>query len=349
MSQIWIEPFDAGAASSKVWAAFHVYRRAIAAELHPDDPIVDDAQCEYEMRRDDPLWEVRRWAASGRADIVGTASVWYRRSGTPYAEDHAWHLRCFGSVRADMRRQGVGSSLLQKVLHLMRVLDKTVLTLSAHTGAGHAFLQQIGAVSKLSSIESRATLAALDWPRLRSWEDGVRDLGLRWECYADRVPRPVLISLVPAFTALIGDIPLGSLEIAPIRFEIEGYDEFYKGLDRFGGAHHLVLLREQGGALAGMSEASWNSQTAETAFQAFTGVARPWRGRGLARALKAALLRQVHTVHPEAKTMRTSNAEANAAMLSINQRVGFRPHLHYSEYQVTRAELETTAFGRLTD
>jgi hypothetical protein len=44
-------------------------------------------------------------------------------------------------------------------------LDKTVLTLSAHTEPGHAFLKQIGAAEKHRTVENRAVFAELDWPR----------------------------------------------------------------------------------------------------------------------------------------------------------------------------------------
>jgi len=340
MSQFRIEFFDACAANPEVWAAFHAYRRAIARELRPDDPDLDDRQCECEMRQDDPLWEVRRWAAFKGQEIVGAAHVWYRKAETPNAGDHAPYLSCFGAVLSGERRKGVGSALMREILHLAHSLGKMVLTFSAHLEAGHAFLQHLGAEAKLSSIESRAILADLDYAKLQAWENGVEGLGLQWECYAGRTPRPVLISLLPAFTALIRDVPLGSLEHPPFRFEIEGYDEFYGRLDRSGGAHHLVLLRERDGGVAGMSEAHWDGRTPGMVFQALTAVARPWRRQGLARALKAAMIRQVRSSHPEAAVIKTSNSETNEAMRAINQRVGFRRYRRYSEYQVTRAELD---------
>ena len=47
---------------------------------------------------------------------------------------------------------------------------------------------------------------------------------------------------------------------------------------------------------------------------------------GLARAMKAALLRQVRESHPEAELMGAGNGEMNAAMRSIDARAGFKPH-----------------------
>jgi GNAT superfamily N-acetyltransferase len=340
MPRFQITPFDVDAAGPEIWAAFHAHRHAIAAELHPDDPILSDAECEYEMRRTNPLWEVRRWVVLDGPDVAGVGSVWFRRAGTPNAEDHAPFLSCSGSVLAETRRKGVGTLLLREVHALMRTLDKTVLSLSAHTDAGHAFLTHFGAVAKLSTVESRAVLAELDWSRLRIWEDGVKDLGLVWERHAGRVPRDVLVSLLPTFTELISDVHLGSLDIAPIRYEIEGYDRWYETMSRTQGAHHLIVLREPSGAVAAMSEALWDSRIPEMVFQQLTATARPWRSRGLARAIKAAMLRQVRSTHPEAKEMKTGNAESNAAILSINRRVGFSVYRRSVDYQITRTELD---------
>jgi RimJ/RimL family protein N-acetyltransferase len=333
MSRSEIIPFDADTASRDTWAALHVHRRAINAELRPDDPIWSDAECEIEMRRANPLWESRRWMAVDGPDVVGFAGVSFRRAGTPNADEYARFMSCYGDVSAAVRRKGIGTSL-------MRDLDKSVLTLSADTEAGHAFLTHIGAAAKHSMVENRMLLKDLDWPRLRTWEDAAAPLGLVFECYAGRVPRDVLVPLLPALTALVADVPLGSLETPPIRFEIESFDRWYENMDRTGGGHHVVLLRAPDGAVIGMSDASWDSRSPKVAYQAFTAIAPPWRGRGLARAIKAALLRQISAAHPGVEEMRTFNAESNAAILSVNKRLGFSARRRHVDYQISRAELD---------
>ena len=111
---------------------------------------------------------------------------------------------------------------------------------------------------------------------------------------------------------------MGGLEIGPVHFEIEGYDQWYETAARTGSAHHLVMLLAPGGSVAGMTEAMWDARTPAAVYQQLTAVARGWRGRGLAKALKAAMLRQVRESHPEAEYMCTSNGEENAVMRGIN-------------------------------
>jgi GNAT superfamily N-acetyltransferase len=340
MRQFKIIPFDVDTASQDTWAAFHAHRRAIAAELDPDDPVWSDVECEYEMRRANPLWNWRRWLAFEGPDVAGSVSAGFRRVGTSNAEEYVPFLNCHGSVAAHVRRKGIGTLLLRQVHALMHAMDKSVLTMSADADPGHAFLTHIGAAAKHSMVENRTFLNELDWPCLRTWEDRAGELGLVFECHAGRMPRDVLKSLLPALTELVSDVPLGSLETPPIRLEIESYDRWYEGLNRTEGAHHLLLLREPGGAVIGMSEASWDSRSPKTVYQSFTAIARSWRGRGLARAIKAAMLRQICSSHPGAEEMRTFNAESNAAILSVNRRLGFTVHRRHVDYQITRKELD---------
>jgi GNAT superfamily N-acetyltransferase len=339
---IRIVPFDPHAASGELWSTFYQTRRAILAELWPSEPMLSEAEFRTEVQLVDPLWEIRRWVALEGQEVVGYVRVGFRRSGTSNADDHAPFLGGGGAVRADARRRGAGSRLLREVHRLMHELDKRVLTLSADAQPGHAFLKHIGAVEKHWTVENRAVFAELDWPRLREWEDAATagGDGLVWERYAGRVPRDVLVTLLPVFTNLFVDVPLGALKSAPARWEISGYDQWYETLERVGGGHHLVVLRAPDGTVAGLSEAAWDARAPGIVRQELTAVARPWRGRGVARALKAAMLRQVHDSHPEAVVIGTNNAEVNAAILSINARVGFKVAWRNVDYQVTRAALD---------
>ena len=65
-----------------------------------------------------------------------------------------------------------------------------------------------------------------------------------------------------------------------------------------------------------------------------TAVARPWRGRGLAKGVKAAMMRLIRDRHPDIRFITTSNANVNAPMLSINTRLGFAEHRRTASYQI---------------
>ena len=205
MALIEIRAFDPHTAGPELWRSFHECRRALSAELDPDDPVLSDAETEIEMRRADPLHDCLRWLAHSEGGVIGFASAFFRKPGTPDAAEHAPFLFARGRVRAEARRRGAGSLLLGEVHSLMHILDKSVLTLASQTESGHAFLTKIGAAAKLTTVSSRATLAELDWPLLRQWKERASSYGLRWERYAGRVPREALLALLPEYTALFAD------------------------------------------------------------------------------------------------------------------------------------------------
>lgn len=87
-------------------------------------------------------------------------------------------------------------------------------------------------------------------------------------------------------------------------------------------------------------------------FDPDTAVARPWRGRGIAKALKALkalkarMLRLVRERRPGVTLMTTNNAASNAPMLSINARLGFVRHKEVGTYQVGPAALQAWLVSR---
>jgi len=110
--QLWaiaqIRAFDPHTAGPEIWRSFHECRRALSAELDPDDPILSDAETEIEMRRIDPLDDCLRWLAFSEGKVIGFASAFFRRPGTADAAEHAPFLFAGGRVRAEARRRGAG-------------------------------------------------------------------------------------------------------------------------------------------------------------------------------------------------------------------------------------------------
>ncbi|CAN7330696.1 GNAT family N-acetyltransferase [Knoellia sp. LjRoot47] len=69
------------------------------------------------------------------------------------------------------------------------------------------------------------------------------------------------------------------------------------------------------------------------AYQQDTLVLREHRGHGLGAAVKAANLRALRTAFPQARTLRTWNAEENGPMLAVNEALGYRTTAVLREWQ----------------
>jgi GNAT superfamily N-acetyltransferase len=339
-TRIDICPFDPLAASVEDWATYQAYRRTRQEEDYPGEPTVPDAEFERILRRQHPLHESRRIVAVREGALVGNLILEFRRDGSPGSEDFAAFVFAGGGVLRAHRRQGVGRALLAGLLSFMQSHGKTTATMKTHLPEGHAFMAAIGAAQKYQGVENRLAFDGLDWDELARWQARATTPGdgLTWETHAGRVPLERLAPLMAPFSALINEQPLGSLEMPRIRYELQGYVSWYEDMDRRGGEHFLVLLRH-GDDLAAMCDASWDARFPDRVYQALTAVARPWRSKGLAKGVKAAMLNLIRARHPEVRTMITTNAEANAPMLSINQRLGFAVHRQEGTYQISRETL----------
>jgi len=331
-----ISVFDPQRASAEEWSKFLAYWRLRNEEDFPDEPLPSDAHTEQNVRQYTPLHVVHRvLALDGRGDIAGSLNMSVRREGTPDYQAHAPFIDVWGGVRQSHRRQGVASTLMRSLLASMEARGKTTATVKASLPEGHAFLAAIGATEKHRSIENRMAFAHLDEDALARWraEALAPGHGLRLEIHAGRVPFERLATLMAPLSVLLEDAPTTGLDRPPMRFELEDFRAWYAEIDRRGGEHFLVLLLD-GDEVAAVCDASWNQLYPDRMFQRLTAVARHWRGKGLAKGVKAVMLQLVRERHPEAVMAVTHNAEVNAPMLAINRRLGFAAHRHDGAYQI---------------
>ena len=101
-----------------------------------------------------------------------------------------------------------------------------------------------------------------------------------------------------------------------------------------------LLALIESGELAGFTEVVWNPYRPDILQQWGTGVKPTFRGLGLGRWLKAAMLEQVLRERPSVRVIRTGNATSNGPMLKINFDMGFKP---YKAFQVWEVETEQVA------
>jgi len=334
--------FFAKSATAEQWKAFHCYIRLRAVEEDPGEPVVTDAVRQRDMQIKWPLFEAHRVLALIDGEIVGPLAMWTRRRGTPDYEAHARHITADAGVLKNRRRQGVGTALLGELAAFMREHEHTTAMLSARVGDGTAFLASIGAVEKHRMVENRLDLSRVNGSILRAWEaHGDQVQGLTWEIHAGRVPLDRYEALIPQLTVMLNSMPLGDLDIPPLRFNLVQIKAWYADMDARGGDHTMVLLNA-GTEVVAVSEAVWASEYPDRAFQNLTAVAPSWRGRGLAKAVKARLLRAVCERRPDVRLAITSNANVNAAILAINTQLGFVPHRDVRTFQITRGAIEAT-------
>ena len=234
-------------------------------------------------------------------------------------------------VRGDRRREGLGTRLAAHTESRAREQGRRVLLTEAYAPVG---------------AESAATCFARSLSYADTLEDGVKVADLRetaplWPALsAEAAAHHAGHRLVTVWDALPGWLVDGFcrlneafVDLAPqsddSEVETERWDEQrVRELEtqaRLAGRHDVrTFALTSDGTVVGMTEALINEHVPHRAFQGGTLVLPDHRGHRLGLAMKAANHAALTERFPQAEWIVSSNADVNAAMNAINERLGFR-------------------------
>ncbi|MEE9163868.1 MAG: GNAT family N-acetyltransferase, partial [Thermoplasmata archaeon] len=161
---------------------------------------------------------------------------------------------------------------------------------------------------------------------------------LRW--HMNRIDDVDLEEWCRAFTEVWNMMPRDNLDLGDEIFTPERRRNDEDVLAKVGATALTALTQEEDGVISGLTETGYFPEEDWMIHQWMTGVRRSYRGRGLGKWLKAAMLLRVREELPQVRVVVTSNAVSNASMLSINERLGFKLYREGMEVQIGLAELE---------
>jgi GNAT superfamily N-acetyltransferase len=299
---IRVEEIDARTASDEVLRRFAAIEHDTWHERAPGEPLRTTAEVIAFYRHQPTSHTSCHWLADG-----GMAGLYVHGQTAAFLDVN---------VSPGMRRRGVGSALLERVLERARELGVRALHGHHSTPAGAAFAARHG-----FSDGQRVVRALLDLKHAALPEPTPPD-GWTLATWLGRVPDEHLAAFVTARAAMDDAPSAGGLEFptwtaATVRASEESLALRKREM------RVTVAIREDGeiGAFTELRVSSGSP----LGFTDDTGTVAAHRGRGLARAVKLESLRRLRDDHPEIEVVSTSNAEENAAMRRVNERAGFRP------------------------
>jgi mycothiol synthase len=265
--------------------------------------------------------------------------------GTPVAAGFCWSdaagdprvMECDLFVRRDRRREGIGSRLFSRLRDEAGVEGRSLLTWSTFdtVPAGEALSLRVGAEVARVNRTSELRLADVDWPTVAEWAEAgrARGHGYRLEMIDGAFPEHLRADAA-TFHHIMQTAPRDSLDVADVHLRAYHVAELDRALLEAGRMRWTALVRDPTGACVGGTEVTFEPQMPTRVLQQNTGIDPAHRRLGLARWAKAAMLERVRDERPEAESVRTDNAFSNAAMLAINDTLGFRVVTTRTEWQV---------------
>ena len=302
------------------------------------------------MREQDPQWQAFRFFVrdpEGSDAQVGWLEVGIARRGTPQYETNKHMAWIELEVLTPYRRQGIGTVLLGKVAALMHQHDRSLVLTHTDEDDGKAFIRAVGAQVGLRMRQARLDLDRVDWPMVNTWaEEGPRRSPHTTLAFVvNRLDEAILEEFAQVLSEVGNQSPRGDLEVGDWVATPESIRERERTMLDAGGTILRGLTREADGAISGLTEMGYFPDEKTMIHQWFTGVKEEYRGRGLGKWLKAAMLLRVEAEFPEVRFVSTGNATSNAAMRTINERLGFRLHRKGVMAQMSYDALEQFLHG----
>lgn len=299
------------------------YERYVALlnSIDSDQP----ASVAYEQRQD------REWPAEQLRerllilDLDGTALAAADYHHMPWS----YHPRKFGLnilVRADARRQGLGSRLFKYIVDSVAVYDP--LSLEAPTredwSDGVHFLEKRGFRVVHRQQQSELDPAGFDSAPFAQTMAAVAESGLVVRTLAEGLAADpdLLRKIYNLVSEVMPDLPwYDGLTERPFAEWLQNNYEDNPDLLTDG-----YFIAFDGDQVAGISQLWGSEATDSVLYTGFTAVRRPYRHRGLATAMKVRALQYAQSrTASDGKPPRivTSNEQSNP-MLQINLRLGFQ-------------------------
>ena len=242
------------------------------------------------------------------------------------------------------RRRGYTRPLLEKAVAFAEEHRRTLLTAQTNsfTPEGEGFALHLEATKGLEMSMNQLVLREVDRELLANWLDianaQARDFEMGF--WGNTYPEADLYAVAELF-GVMNSAPRDDLHVEDWKTkpeelrEVEAYNAA-RGVERWA----LYVRHKPSQALAGFTLTHWFPENPANLEQGDTGVLPQYRGNGLGRWLKAAMIQKVLAERPEVKHIRTENADSNAPMLAINKALGFKLYKSETLWQLEVAKLK---------
>lgn len=231
------------------------------------------------------------------------------------------------TVAPDQRRRGYGSALASHLEALLAEAGRTKLgSWCMDAPANVAFLTGRGYAAKSVHVIRRQVLAEVDPAGIDAAYEAALTHAGDYELLRIKglIPDELLEDAV-TMVAAINDAPRDDLDVEDEVIDADRLRTYEQGqLDAGQRLYRVIARHRETGELAGHTVVTVDSTRPTLGDQHDTSVLQAHRGHRLGLLLKSDMLRWLREAEPQLVHITTGNAETNAQMIAVNERLGYR-------------------------
>jgi mycothiol synthase len=310
-----IELFDVDTAGPAALDGYYLLRRATAGDWSDDQVPAFEVVIGAIRQQASVFGPAVRWAAYLDDRLVGILTL-----NLPGHESaHVGMMQV--TVHPEVRRRGVGSTLLDRALAELRARGRTLVEgwNVNQGGVGAQWAVAKGFTAAHATVTQQLTLDAVD-PSL--W-DVAAPTGYRAVSWIDTAPEELVASYARARRA-IQDAPRGDAGYQVPDWTVERVREVeaeHRATQV--GQRVVVAVHESDGEVAGFTEVEVRPHRNDQVIQGDTAVLAAHRGHGLGRFIKAHMVRWLRSDLPLVQRVMTGTAASNTHMINVNHSIGY--------------------------
>ena len=239
-------------------------------------------------------------------------------------------------VRPGRRGAGIGRGLVHALCQRTERPRIRGYVPVGHFG-GMGLAAAVGAIPGIIERQNRVRIADLDRQMLEGWVHRAQDRGHGYSLVCFEGPCPdELLERFAMLTRVMNTAPrsAGDEDVLPTPAEVRADHQAL--CRRMGWVWTACARHDATGKLVGFTQLLATDARPWLGQQWDTGVDPAHRNLGLGRWLKAANALRLMDERPEVTTIETWNAGVNAAMLAINDAMGFRPVAEWQQWTLER-------------
>ncbi len=273
------------------------------------------------------------WVARHDGWIGGTAEI------TFFEHENGRYAHAVVRVTRKLRRNGIGSAMLSACLDTVNARGRDILVGNnvQDDTPGMKWATALGFVVTRRSLWQTLHVGEVD-PGL--WSTPI-PRAFRLKRWIDRTPNEFVERFARARTA-IADAPADQSGLRHPAWTVARVREREAELSALGEERRfIVAVHEPTGDVAGLTEVALDPSLPNTCFQEDTAVLSQYRGLGLGRTMKGAMMQWLTADRPAIAEVRTSTAADNVHMIRVNRQLGYVTTAVLNTVEVATGELAT--------